>query len=1733
MSVPDSHEQRPLLERALLALERSDARVQALLAAQHEPIAIIGAGCRLPGGVDDLDSFWDLLAEGRSGIGELAERFPADVLPAAAPAGGGKPSCRWAGLLKDVDAFDAQFFGISPKAAVCMDPQQRLMLEVAWEALESAGLDPFDLGDGSGGVFVSSGPNEYAPLLLASGEGVEPSGQMATGNSSSVVAGRLAYWLGWTGPALVVDTACSSSLVALHLACQSLRQGECDVALTGGVNLILSPISTAVISNNGMLSGDARCKVFDEAADGYIRSEGAVVLVLKRLGDALRNHDHVLGVVRGSAVTHNGRSQGLTAPNGRSQEAAVRRALRCAGVRARDVSYVETHGTGTPLGDPIEVASLAAAYAEGRHSGDPLYIGAVKANIGHCEPAAGAAGLLKLLLCLQRGAIPPQVSLNATNPHLAEWVTGDGILRIASAMRPWSGSRVGAVSSFGFSGTNAHAVVAEAPPPMGPSGRDRPARLMVLSGKTETALAELVKRHAEHLRVASDVELDDICFTANTGRARFAHRAAVWASDRLGLVQALTDLSQGSLSRTGVARGVSTERASPGMAFHFLDGFADNASLQDMPALLTVCPRFRRALEVLDVPAPPAFTTSVATLLEMGRGHGDALDDVYDVVLLHALGRTCVDLGVAPLGVSGQGRGMLAAAVLAGSLSAADALPLALTWRDSSAFETGLANVTFSVGSIPLRGDDGAAVTAEQLSSSVFWRAQRRDHTARASSTAEAHTFVFGSLQPSSGGDPESPWTQVLACVGRAFTAGLPVDLAGLDEDPRTRRRPIPGYPYARRRYWPGAAPHPDGRAAVEVDPGSGARLLAPADLNIAASVTEPVRLRDHRLNDSLVFPGAAHVSLALEAVCDANTHAVVSLTNITFPHAMALGEGERRSLVYRFQSLPDGGLRCRGDSCDESGAAEVSHLMADIRAEDTRRARSRPSAPPCAVAERIEGADLYLRLAARNYHLGETFHWIRSVSREPGRAVAELATPSVLDATSSFALPATLLDACFQVAACATSAKLEEDTASPMYVPFTVDRLTLTRHAGRAITCDARLVSEGADGDIVHDIELSDASGETVLEIEGLRSRKLHRKPRTQEPSAARLHDLVWRPLPPANRTHPTSGAWLILEDHLGIGAALAARLEAEGAHTIAIRPADGGLAQERRAIDPEQPEQMERLLASLPPLQGIVHLWSITDAASVSPDEPPLSHSRGWRGLLRTYQAIVRKDHPLAQLCIVTAGAQAVLPGEPVTAPAAAALWGIGRTLRLEAPKLQTTIVDLPADIAGGPAGLAEALHLELTGRPGDDAERALRAGVAYGPRLRTRSSLPPPPRLRKDRTYVITGGAGALGLACARQLAKWGAEHLVLLSRRTEVEAALSACADLAAQGVNVRRIAADVADLAVMERLWRGLEAAGPPVAGVFHAAGVLDDGVLARQSPEAFAAVLRPKVQGAWNLHRLTRDVGLEHYVLFSSAAGLLGSPGQSAYAAANACLDSLAFLRRGAGLPAVSLAWGAWAEIGMAARARAEGRGHSGLGGTMSTAAALDAFAAAFGDPPPLLAIGQVPSILNLRGAPTPAALLDLAPSAPTRERSGSRPLPFLAEIARLPPADRSEAVERYVAAEVCDVLGLESDQELDLATPLLDQGLDSLAAIELRDRFEDATSVSFTASLLFDSPSVSRLAQALLDALLPEDRALPVAEPQAPSRFEPADSYAGLPTAELERLLASELEAESEAAGA
>jgi acyl transferase domain-containing protein len=853
---------------ALLAAELN-ARLERHEQRRADPIAVVGIGCRFPGGANTPDSFWRLLIDGRDAIGEVPpDRWDINALYNPDPAATGKMNTRWGGFLDGVDRFDPEFFGISPREAASMDPQQRVLLEVTWEAVENAGLCPERLVGSQTGVFVGICNSDYLLRQFRTGRD-SIDAYLATGNAHSVASGRISYLLGLQGPSLSVDTGCSASLVSVHVACQSLRAAECRIALAGGVNLILMPDTTIGLSKAHMMSPNGRCKAFDASADGFVRSEGCGMVVLKRLSDARADGDRILALIRGTASNQDGRSNGLTAPNGPSQVAVIREALANAGLEPGDVDYIEAHGTGTSLGDPIEAHALADVFGPGRSSDYPLRIGSVKTNFGHAESAAGIAGLIKTILALEHEKIPPSLHLQKLNPHI-NW---NGLpIGVASSATEWireRGQRIAGVSSFGFSGTNAHVILSDAPlggdlPRVSAHNspileRIPPQQLLILSARSESALAELAGSYQRLFNEKPDLQLKDVCLTAATGRSHFQHRLAVLASNLAEAEERLATYCSGRKG-AGIRSGRAVKSGAPGVVFTFT---GEGSKYRDIGrAFFEMQPVFRRELEkCVEVLRPVLEVSLLDVFFVPSSKAGHRLDQLqYTQPALfafeYALAGMWQSWGVEPVAVLGHNVGEYVAACVAGIFSLEDGLRLVVerarlmdslpdgdamagVFADESrvaqaipgqdnhvAFQRVAASVRFSEPLIPIVSSVVGTVAGPSLMSTPeYWTRQihcpvRPADSIRALRETKPSVLLEIGLHPVPNGAPPAIapeadflWASslnrdrehsesLLEAVSALYVHGVNFNWGSLLASSAGKRVPLPTYPFQRDRFW-------------------------------------------------------------------------------------------------------------------------------------------------------------------------------------------------------------------------------------------------------------------------------------------------------------------------------------------------------------------------------------------------------------------------------------------------------------------------------------------------------------------------------------------------------------------------------------------------------------------------------------------------------------------------------------------------------------------------------------------------------------------------------------------------------------------------------------------------------------------------------------------------------------------------------------------------------------------
>jgi acyl transferase domain-containing protein/acyl-CoA synthetase (AMP-forming)/AMP-acid ligase II/acyl carrier protein len=1531
-------EKAPAKDRTAAPAGDSDG---APAAAVDEPIAIIGIGCRFPG-ADGPAAFWRLLSDGADAISEIPpDRWDADSFYDPDPSVPGTAISRRGGFIRGVDQFDLQFFGISPRESAQMDPQQRVLLEVTWEALEDAGQVPERLAGSDTGVFVGISTNDYGYLRAGQPQLVDA--YTGTGNALSIAANRLSYFYDFRGPSMAIDTACSSSLVAVDLACRSLRDGECTLALAGGVNIILSPALMINFTKARVMAPDGRCKTFDAGADGYVRGEGAGIVVLKPLGRALADNDPIYAVIRGTATNQDGRTNGLIAPSRQSQEAVLAKAYRRAGLSPGTAQYVEAHGTGTFLGDAIEANALGTILADGRPPGSRCLIGSVKTNIGHLEAAAGVAGLIKVALALRHRAIPPSLNFVEPNPY----IPFDRLpVRVARTLTPWpanGGRAVAGVSSFGFGGTNAHVVLVEAPQVRVTAAElgtapDR-AELLPLSAQSPEALAALAGRYESAL--GSGARLADLCYTAGARRGHHEHRLSVVGDSPAAMSESLAAYRHGD-SRPALSVGQCRRGHRPDVVFVFSGQGSQwhgmGRRLQDE------APVFRDALAACDRALKPFLGSPVLTALAEDR-RSELTDKLTDIGLIQpaifaiqvALAGLWRSWGVEPTAVVGHSLGEVAAAHVAGALSLKDAARVICTRARRLR---------------KVRGR-GATVAAEvSLAEAQELIAGRERQVAIAASNSYRMTVLSGDqtvladlMAALEQRDRFCRWIDVDVAAHSpqmdALVAGLRAKLAGL----RPTAPTIPIY------------------STVAGD------LLTDRLFDAdywAENLCSPVRF-----------------SPALRRLLDGGHDTFVEMS----PHPILL--------TAIAQDAQDLGRNCT--------------LLPSMRRDDGGRATS-------------------LASLGTLYTLGQPVAW-------------EQAYPSG-----------------------------GQCVAAPTY-PWQRVHSWLD---GGSITAPPH----GPSANLLQRIP-----GD-MTEAAGLRDR---------------MYQLRWPPasLPP-NRdgaSRPVeAGSWLILSDGAVTTDTLRDHLESHSQTCVLVEPGVDfeRLSPDSYRLDPAQPEHFRRLLEDAfgqerPPCRGVVHLWDLLAAPPVdtSPESLESATTLGPVSVLHLVQALARagwSDPP--RLWLVTRGAQVTdTDAEPVSI-AQAPVWGMGRTIGHEHPELRCTCVDLSA--GGGPEEL-RALLQEVWA-DNREVDVALRGSRRYVARLTRCEEVEPAdtPACTAEATYLITGGLGALGCAVASWMAEQGARHLVLMGRGAVSASAQETLDALRAAGAEVMVAHGDVAKVDQVAAVLESIGASMPPLRGVVHAAGIIDDAILQRLDERQLRKVMAPKVQGAWNLHALTKDAELDFFVLFSSAAALLGSHGAGNYAAANAFLDALARHRRAEGRPALSINWGPWAELGFFTRSEVQSYvAQYGLE-AMPAAESLRALSSLLASSATQVAVLDIDWARWHAYAHAPLlADLRVTPSG-DKPDGGNGPGPGSGVYDALQDATPEER-QRLLRSYLCDLAAGKLDlapSSLDIRAPLSSLGVDSLIALEMRIQVERDLGIVVPVARLLDGPSVASLAGWLRDQL-------------------------------------------------
>nr|WP_164903489.1 type I polyketide synthase [Nonomuraea polychroma] len=1726
-------------------------------ASSDDPIAIVGIGCRFPGGVHSAEDLWRVLADGRSVIGD----FPSDrgwnveTLYDPDPDAPGKSYARHGSFLEDAAGFDADFFGISPREALAMDPQQRLLLETAWETLERAGLDPTALRGSATGVFTGVMYGDYGDQVRHAPEELE--GFLRKGSYASVASGRISYTFGFEGPAVSIDTACSSSLVAIHLAAQSLRSGECDLALAGGVTVMATPATFIEFSRQRGLAPDGRCKPFAAAADGTAFGEGVGLLLLERLSAAERQGHRVLAVIRGSAVNQDGASNGLTAPNGPSQQRVIHAALANARLRTDQIDAVEAHGTGTTLGDPIEAQALLATYGHNRPH--PLYLGSVKSNIGHTQAAAGVAGIIKMVQAIHHGLLPASLHIDQPTPHV-DWSTGN--ITLLTHATPWPQTnqpRRAGISSFGISGTNAHLILEAAPtkqdatpdrqPPHGQAHNEQahneqaqngqahngqahngqahngqahngqahneqadefgpqPALPWLLSARSEQALRAYAT-HILHYRQANPhLPANDIAHALGP-RTRHPHRAAILTHDETQLRDALHALAHGQSHPALITHHYTPPP--PGTTAFLFSGQGTQRHQMGRD-LYHTHPTFAHHLDHIaaQFPLNPPLKTVMfapehhphAHLLHTTQYTQPALF-TYHTALAHLLKHH----HITPDYLTGHSIGLYAAAHHAGILTLPDATTLITTRATLMATMPPGAmtaiHATEEEITPTLLPDTAIAATNTPTTTIIsgnphniatithHWHTQGRKttplnvnhayhsphtdpilkpfhHTAQTITYHPPTTPILCNLTGQLA-DPHhitTPhyWTthirqpvrhtqtlttlHQLGATTHHHLTPHPHTLATLHTHtnlpwpPHPHHAQPPTYPFQHHHYWLNPPP-------TTTDPTQGFNATHHPLLTNTTQLPDGARLftgsvsrtthpwvADHQIHATTLLPGTALVEAVLQlgipCLQELVLHTPLDLTD----------ESGRHVQVLITPPAEDGAtsitIRSRRPS-DEEWQVNATGTLTD---EPPPPAPEAPRAWPPAGAQALDVSDFYERLSRAGLDYGPAFQGMRAAWRLGEEVFAEIELAEDLDG-GRFAVHPALLDAALH------PILLANDPAAGIMLPYSWSSVRLHASAGEG-RYRVRVTPAADDGVRV---ELADGAGRPVASIGALTLRRLTAQQLRKD--SGLLFEVDWVPARVPSDVPPLAGPRTVLG-------------EAEAGNGDGRTRRHRDLAALRAAMDGGAPRPGVVVARFAGGPDGDPHVVAGEALALV----------QGWLSDDRF------GDTPLV---VVTRRAVAAGAGEDVHDLAAAPVWGLVRAAQSENPG-RFVLVDTDGDLHGDelPAALA-------SGEP----QLALRQGVWLAPRLAraSASGYGDGAKLDPEGTVLITGGTGTLGGLLARHLATHhGIRHLLLLSRQgPDAPGAADLQQELTALGAETTIAACDTADPDAL-RAVLGAIPQDRPLRAVVHAAGTVDDATIPQLTGEHMDTVLRPKADAAWNLHQLTASADLSAFVLFSSVAGVLGSPGQGNYAAANTYLDALAHHRHAHGRPAISLAWGLWETTStLTARLDAADRGRLGRTGVapLTDEEALTLFDAALERGRPFV----VPARIDTAGLERQAAsgLLPQLLRGLVRvpQRGPAAPQALADRLAGLAKEEQQAMLLEFVRSHVAAVLGHDSPARVDADRGFLDMGFSSLTAVELRNRLNGAAGLRLPTTVVFDHATPRSLADYLRGEFVPNGAA-------------------------------------------
>jgi acyl transferase domain-containing protein/acyl-CoA synthetase (AMP-forming)/AMP-acid ligase II/acyl carrier protein len=1714
------------------------------LSSAGEPIAIIGMACRFPGAAD-LDAFWDLMIRKGDAISEvpITRWNPHDYYSKEAGTPGYINTVK-GGFIEDIDAFDAAFFGISPSEAQMMDPQQRILLECTWHAFEHAGINVKKRAGTDTGVFVGICTNDYQDLQMADRYGLNP--YTGPGKSLSIAANRISYLFDFRGPSMSIDTACSSSLVAVHQAVQSLRRGESSLVVAAGVNLLIRPEMSIALSQAQMLSPDGHCKSFDDSANGYVRSEGVGTIILKPLKEALKDGNQVIAVIRGSAINQDGRSNGLTAPNAQAQKEVVQKALRDAGVLQHHISYVEAHGTGTALGDPIEVRSLQEVLGKDRPADKTCYLSSVKSNIGHLEAAAGIAGLIKTALALSKETLPATAGFTRLNKHIKLEHTP---FRIVTETTPWIGpNRYAGVSSFGFGGANAHVIlesftISKASNKATSSFTDL---FLPLSSTSEQALQRLLTQHLNRLEVIDDIQARNYTKAVAHRQTPLSFKAFFIGRDRKELIDALRSFresppekentssvwlftGQGS-QYTGMAK---TWYESNPVFKERLDSF-DRILRSHWPFSL---------LELLWDPSKATFLddtryTQAAlfaiqmAMVETLRSWGlkpDALigysvgeytaacvagifSSEEGLYILSERGRLVDAHGLpgnmtAVMAEEDQCRKMMeqidgleiaslngsSGTVLAGTETALKMLESYCEnsgidhrrLKVSHAFHTSLmkdvlnpfsdllSKVKFNQASIPLISNLGGTFNQGEMSEPGYWIRHLTEPVYFGKSIEslfengfEAYLEigpkpVLCGMASRFQGAESKHWIPImrehdddqrilLEALGRLWTLGIGPDWSHWGLSSFSNDIPLPLYPFERSRYWIDEK----GSSSLRVPTNSGSlidsmttsKMIGGAFFeSIITGETHPF-YADHTVFDATVVPAAGHLAMLMEATGRLWPDQPVAFRQIIFtkPLVITKDEASKVHLMIQdsgaFQMLDETRdlILCSGMASIETGkSTSIKHKLEDLQKEFTQ-------------APILDFYDTYWQT---NILLGPSFRHIEAVSKRDHEVLVTLS--SAITASHHFPdVHPGLVDSMLQALTVLVDTNEDEVT-----IPFSFDHVRYYRKKSNAISYISHLSLLTSEPEkVTSNVKVwevyADGSNSLLLEIDGFVALKVKKKGLLKELNAGRLHASYTLSSLPVQTTFRFDPSLDLPEKTSSY--TLNRLLEEQSTPVFIFRnESDEGHSGESSYLSKQA--------------------MALIEAATVCRDRrlPMIFVSVGAHDSETSNQVDASQQ---AFAALVRQIEREILPG---------------RLLHIDLDFEDATAKKINSYPYGW-SYFSASEHLNALQQEGF-RELLWRNGSFHKPQIQKYQlpdhSIDDVALLSSEGRYLITGGSGALALDLAEWLVQQGAGAVDLLGRREISDERSKAIASVDQTGTTIRYIEADITNSDELKAVIFNTQAY--PVKGLFHLAGTLRDRLLVDCDIDDFEHVLAPKIEGIKHLHELSLQLDLDHFVVFSSASSVVSTPGQGNYAMANAYMDGFIAQRRKMGLPGLSINWGPFT------RGMTEGlEAHFAKQGIRLFDRSMITGMKAFMQPtsPASVLIMDVDwsTYSTFHGEhPRFEALLP----ATIPDQSTIETNEFLSKLESASHEDQKSVLENEIRHQVALFLHKSDPKALPARKRLFEMGLDSLGAVELKNRLSRVFSKELRSTLLFDYPTIEDLLEHIGEIIIVQPKPDPIVQ--------------------------------------